>query len=150
MIDLTKHITLPHMRTVRHLLLEDHTHYDPHNTDYHAILWVTNSYTNHQPSEEMTDTAYTEIQPRYSKTQATQDNRRKTRGEVFTPTWLCNHMNNQADNTHFNNSNFFNTEDIDSHTWRSPLFSLTIRQSNRRNHTTHAPYRIIRPQTPMD
>ena len=105
------------MQTVQRLLLEDHTHYDPHSTEYHAILWATNSYTNHQPSDEMTEHAYTEIQPRCSKTQATQDKRRKTRGEVFTPTWLCNHMNNQADTTHFNSGNLFNTEDMDSHTW---------------------------------
>ena len=116
MINLLEHIMLSNMQTVQRLLLEDHTHYDPHNTEYHAILWATNSYTNHQPSDEMTSTAYTEIQPRCIKTQLIQDKRRKTRGEVFTPTWLCNHMNNQTDNTHFN-SNLFNTEDMDSHTW---------------------------------
>lgn len=117
MINILEHIMTSNMHIVQRLLLEDHTHYDPHNTDYHAILWATNSYTNHQPSDEMTDTAYTIIQPRYSKTQKTQDDRRKTRGEVFTPTWLCNHMNNHTDNMHFNSSNLFNTEDMDSHTW---------------------------------
>lgn len=117
MINILEHIMTSNMQTVQRLLLEDHTHYDPHTTEYHTILWATNSYTNHQPSDEMTDTAYSEIQPRCSKTQETQDKRRKTRGEVFTPTWLCNHMNNQADNTHFNNSNLFNTENMDSHTW---------------------------------
>ena len=117
MSTITQYILLPHMSTVQHILLEDHTHYDSYNRGYHTILWATNSYTNHQPSDEMTGTAYTEIQPRWSKTQATQGKRCKTRGEVFTPTWLCNHMNNQADNTHFNNSNLFNTEDMDSHTW---------------------------------
>lgn len=106
------------MQTVQRLLLEDHTHYDPHKPEqYHAILWATDNYPNHAPSEEMTENAYHEITPRCSKTQKTQDNRRKTRGEVFTPTWLCNHMNNHTDNTHFKSSNLFNTEDMGSHTW---------------------------------
>ena len=106
------------MQTVQRLLLEDHTHYDPNKPEeYHAILWATNSYPEHTPSEEMTNTAYTMIQPRCIKAQTIQDNRRKTRGEVFTPTWLCNHMNNQADTNYLNSSNLFNTENIDSHTW---------------------------------
>lgn len=114
---ITQRILLPHMSTVQHILLQDHTSYGPHNTDYHAILWATDSYPEHMPPDEMTDTAYTMIQPRCVKTQTIQDNRRKTQGEVFTPTWLCNHMNNHTDNTHFKSSNLFNTEDTDSHTW---------------------------------
>lgn len=105
------------MSTVQHILLQDHTSYDPHNTDYHAILWATNNYPQHTSSDEMTDTAYSEIQPRCVKVQEIQDKRRKTRGEVFTPTWLCNHMNNQTDKNYFNSSNVFNSEDMDSHTW---------------------------------
>ena len=117
MITLTQHILLPHMSTVQHILLQDHTSYDPHNTDEHAILWATNSYPGHAPSDEMTEHAYSEITPRYIKVQEIQDKRRKTRGEVFTPTWLCNHMNNYADKNYFNSSNLFNSEDMGSHTW---------------------------------
>lgn len=105
------------MHTVRHLLLQDHTHYDPNSMDYHAILWATDNYIDHQPSDEMTDSAYHEITPRCAKTRDLQDTRRKTKGEVFTPTWLCNHMNNQLDNTHFNKSNLFNSENPETHTW---------------------------------
>lgn len=118
MINILEHImTIKHTKTVQRLLLEDHTHYDPHNTDYHAILWATNSYTNHQPSDEMTENAFTQLESRYEKSSDLQRERTKKKGEVFTPTWLCNHMNNQTDNMHFKSSNLFNTEDMCSHTW---------------------------------
>lgn len=73
MINITGHILQPHMKTVQHLLLEDHTRYNPnHSDEYHLILWATNSYMNHQPFDEMTEHAYHEIQPSCIKAQENQ------------------------------------------------------------------------------
>lgn len=117
MSNITQYILLPHMSTVQHILLEDHTHYDSYNRGYHTILWATDSYPGHAPSEEMTENAYHEITPRYIKQKKLQEERTKKKAEVFTPTWLCNRMNNYADNTRFSSSNLFNTENQSDHTW---------------------------------
>ena len=50
------------------------------------------------------------IQPRVAKEQEEQDERTKVRAEVFTPSWVCNKMNNHLDEEWFGRSNVFNTE----------------------------------------
>lgn len=48
------------------------------------------------------------IRPRIAKTKEEQTNRTKSKAEVFTPSWLCNEMNNYCDNVWFERENVFN------------------------------------------
>ena len=49
------------------------------------------------------------IQPRTEKTKEEQKNRTRKKAEVFTPSWLCNEMNNNCDAEWFGRPNVFNT-----------------------------------------
>lgn len=51
-----------------------------------------------------------DIQPRVSKSVQTQQERTRKAGEVFTPSWICNKMNNYCDAEWFGRKNVFNTE----------------------------------------
>ena len=50
------------------------------------------------------------IKPRVAKEQERQSLRTKSRAEVFTPSWLCNQMNNDLDEVWFGRRDVFNTE----------------------------------------
>ncbi len=50
------------------------------------------------------------IQPRVTKEQAEQAERTRQKAEVFTPSWLCNKMNNHCDEEWFGKACVFNTE----------------------------------------
>lgn len=50
------------------------------------------------------------IQPRVFKAQEDQSNRTRELAEVFTPSWLCNKMNNYADQEWFGRNGVFNIE----------------------------------------
>ena len=50
------------------------------------------------------------IRPRFAKEAERQSLRTKTRAEVFTPSWLCNRMNNDMDEAWFGKRDVFNTE----------------------------------------
>lgn len=54
------------------------------------------------------------IQPRVKKAQAEQTIRTRKKAEVFTPTWICNRMNNDCDKEWFGQENVFNTTDCDN------------------------------------
>lgn len=51
-----------------------------------------------------------DIQPRVLKSQEQQAMRTKKKAEVFTPSWICNKMNNHCDDEWFGCSGAFNTE----------------------------------------
>ncbi|HBL41195.1 MAG TPA: restriction endonuclease subunit M [Ruminococcaceae bacterium] len=51
-----------------------------------------------------------EIQPRVAKSKADQASRTKAMAEVFTPSWICNKMNNYCDDEWFGYEGSFNTE----------------------------------------
>ena len=51
-----------------------------------------------------------EIQPRVLKNKEQQQERTKAKAEVFTPSWICNKMNNHCDEEWFGRKNVFNTE----------------------------------------
>lgn len=81
------------------------------------IIWGTEDYayigTSFLPYEEITrkhialfSTGL--IQPRAKKNTLDQKNRSETKGEVFTPTWVCNEQNNLVDNAWFGKENVFN------------------------------------------
>ena len=50
------------------------------------------------------------IKPRIAKEQEHQSQRTRSHAEVFTPSWLCNRMNNDIDAIWFGKRNAFNTE----------------------------------------
>ena len=52
------------------------------------------------------------IKPRIAKEQEKQSQRTKSRAEVFTPSWLCNQMNNDLDEAWFGRRDVFNTEAV--------------------------------------
>lgn len=54
--------------------------------------------------------------PRIMKTREQQEERTKEKAEVFTPSWLCNKMNNYCDEQWFKRKNVFNIENPDN-TW---------------------------------
>lgn len=56
------------------------------------------------------------IQPRVQKSQEEQAERTRKKAEVFTPSWICNKMNNHCDEEWFGRPNVFNTEN-DDQTW---------------------------------
>ena len=51
-----------------------------------------------------------EIQPRAYKSSQQQSERTKKKAEVFTPSWICNQMNNHCDEEWFGRKNVFNKE----------------------------------------
>jgi hypothetical protein len=51
-----------------------------------------------------------EIQPRVLKNQEQQQVRTRTKAEVFTPSWICNKMNNHCDEEWFGRCDVFNLE----------------------------------------
>lgn len=50
------------------------------------------------------------LQPRVVKSMEEQAQRTKSKAEVFTPSWICNKMNNHCDEEWFGRPNVFNTE----------------------------------------
>ena len=100
------------------LLLED-------KTTKQNIILATDSYLELGPSytaqSEMTLGTVNGIDPftlqsRFSKDLADQLKRTKKRAEVFTPSWICNKMNNYCDEDWFGEKNIFNFEEKE--TWR--------------------------------
>ena len=55
------------------------------------------------------------IQPRISKSKDEQKNRTQKAAEVFTPSWICNEMNNHCDEEWFGRKDVFNTPN--GHDW---------------------------------
>lgn len=55
------------------------------------------------------------IQPRTAKSKDEQISRTRKAAEVFTPSWICNEMNNHCDEQWFGRPNVFNTPD--GHDW---------------------------------
>lgn len=95
-------------------------------TTGHNIIWADDEYealgNGYMGDDEITVEKITGlssgvIKPRIAKEQEHQSKRTKTRAEVFTPSWLCNRMNNDIDATWFGKRDVFNIED--DITWRS-------------------------------
>lgn len=88
------------------------------------IIFATDMYSSYGYTElnQMTEVAIRgfdsfDIQPRVLKAQAEQAVRTRKNAEVFTPTWICNLMNNYCDNMWFGTENVFNT--IDDKLWHT-------------------------------
>jgi len=89
------------------------------------IIWATDTYTTNGRYKD-TDTIETVdligfdslvLQPRIGKSLEEQQQRTRKKAEVFTPVWLCNHMNNYCDEQWFGRKDVFNIERED-HTWK--------------------------------
>lgn len=85
------------------------------------IIWADNEYEalgdGHMGDDEITVEKITGmnsgvIKPRIAKEQEKQSQRTKSRAEVFTPSWLCNQMNNDLDEAWFGRRDVFNTEAV--------------------------------------
>jgi hypothetical protein len=122
----------PHIQAVLPILLKD-------QTTKRNIIWATDNYA--QYSKWLCDDAYYDdaaelyseisqitiqsldgldknvFQPRAFKTAVAQKQRTKTKAEVFTPSWLCNEMNNYGDDEWFGRTNVFNKPGTKPHSW---------------------------------
>lgn len=70
---------------------------------------TTGNYLLNEQGVPMTPTEIERIIPRHLKPQQTKKERSKSKAEVYTPSWLCNEMNNQLDKEWFGRDNVFNT-----------------------------------------
>lgn len=98
------------------LLLQDKTTGD-------NIIFATDIYSTPEkpinPKDKITKEMISKdgvciIQPRVYKSQADQQYRTKTNAEVFTPSWICNKMNNYCDDEWFEGKQQFNKEQENS------------------------------------
>lgn len=105
------------VRTLLPVLLKD-------KTTGRNIIWATDSYAelgsgfsdNEQIDCGMLLRHTDLIKPRVEKSKEDQAARTRKKAEVFTPTWLCNAMNNFCDEDWFGRKDVFNTEQPD-HVW---------------------------------
>lgn len=83
------------------------------------IIWATGSYQRYGeyyqyklPIKTELITGFNKgvIKPRILKNKNQQQQRSKDKGEVFTPSWVCNKQNNLVDTAWFNRKNVFNVE----------------------------------------
>ncbi len=90
------------------------------------IIWATDNYIkygskyefNHEIDITLIFRKHKNIiQPRINKSIIEKQKRIKEKGEVFTPSWVCNHQNNLIDNKWFDEENVFNIEKEES--WKS-------------------------------
>lgn len=100
------------VKTTLNILLKD-------KTTKKNIIWATKSYESfgvqYSDDKQITLEAITGfnsimIQPRIMKAMEQQQERTKNHAEVFTPSWICNHMNNYCDEEWFGRKNVFNIE----------------------------------------
>ena len=89
-------------------------------TTGHNIIWADSEYEalgdGYMGDDEITVDKITGlssgiIKPRIAKEQEHRSQRTRTRAEVFTPSWLCNRMDNDIDTTWFGTRDVFNVED---------------------------------------
>ena len=89
------------------------------------IIWATDAYTSYgrgcSDKDHITKQAFTSgkpviLLPRIEKALEQQQERTRSKAEVFTPIWLCNLMNNYCDEQWFGRKDVFNHENED-HTW---------------------------------
>lgn len=102
-------LTLPEVKSVLPILLKD-------KTTNKNIIWATDNYLELGPDFEKTKQirlsllTKIDLKPRVEKTLEEQKKRTKSKAEVFTPSWICNQMNNHCDEVWFGRKNVFNTE----------------------------------------
>lgn len=114
------------------LLLFDHT-------THKNIIWATDEYAEYGAGyqffdeimpDEITRDHGSLICPRYLKNKYAQELRVKQRAEVFTPSWVCNMMNNVLDDEWFNKKNVFNTALKDRKEWKPTTRTIAFPTCN--------------------
>lgn len=117
-----------------HLLLADHS-------TGRNIRWATKDYRNRGTKgfrewDQITIPCIIRkngfvIQPRIDKPLSEQRARSTGRGEVFTPSWICNKQNNLVDAAWFarKNAGFNEEDDANGHTWRTIRKPVTFPRS---------------------
>lgn len=89
------------------------------------IIWATDAYLKYGPDcsesshiciESFFSNHPIPLHPRIMKTVDAQQNRTRSKGEVFTPVWICNRMINWEDQEWFGRPDVFNIENPDG-TW---------------------------------
>lgn len=107
------------------------------------IIWADNEYEalgeGYMGDDEITVDKITGlssgvIKPRIAKEQEHQSKRTKSRAEVFTPSWLCNQMNNDIDAVWFNRRDVLILKTIKHGT----LFRSQLSFPKKRGHGWHA------------
>ncbi len=102
-------------------------------TTKHNIIWATDSFSSlgakYYLGMEITPETLTGfdpimIQPRIKKALSEQQKRTRTHAEVFTPSWLCNKMNNYCDEEWFGRKDVFNIEKEKS--WETATEKITF------------------------
>ena len=73
------------------------------------------------------------IQPRTAKSKEEQINRTRKAAEVFTPSWICNEMNNHCDEQWFGRPNVFNTPN--GHDWTPNPELITFPEDGKKKRT---------------
>lgn len=98
------------IRDVMSLLISD-------KTTKKNIIFATDAYQDSgiEPRTQITKELLLgmdalKIQPRVLKSLQEQSERTRKKAEVFTPSWICNKMNNHCDNEWFGREGVFNTE----------------------------------------
>ena len=100
------------IRNVLKILLQD-------KTTKQNIIWATDAYLSHGSSftdrSQITEESFyginaVDLRPRSQKSIGDQQERTRKKGEVFTPVWLCNKMNNHTDEVWFGRKDVFNRE----------------------------------------
>ena len=109
---------------VLNMLLCEHA-YEAHNKTVNAnICWATDNYetvgfryNDKIQIESITGANKYLVRPRAAKSKEEQEKRTRDKGEVFTPSWVCNAQNNLIDDAWFGQSGLFNKQDEESHLW---------------------------------
>lgn len=90
------------------------------------IIWATDTYADngcgfqdkdHIDAMTVVGLYSIKLQSRTEKAMEEQQARTRKKAEVFTPVWLCNKMNNYADEQWFGRKDVFNVENEVDHTW---------------------------------
>ena len=100
------------------------------------------------PDDQMTVGAVTgaygdTVLPRTGKGAARQALRTKVRAEVFTPSWLCNRMNNWLDAAWFGCADAFNVESADGRSWQASAGSVRFSKTKGRGLHAYLGRRVL-------
>ncbi len=101
------------------------------------IVWATDDYIAnglaYAPEKEILPALITGantkiIQPRIAKNKEAQRNRTRKSAEVFTPSWICNLMNNLCDEEWFGRKDVFNIPTDDERDWKPTASPVEFEQ----------------------
>lgn len=120
-IDIFEDSLQTNSRDLLSILLSDHT------TEKN-IIWATDEYSENGVGYGAQDEIFLHeitrehgklIRPRCKKSREAQKTRAKQKAEIFTPSWLCNSMNNLLDDEWFGVKDIFNIASHNQKTWKA-------------------------------